>query len=133
MTRGFYLTHRSGGIKTRHVKQELSRAPVFRFNEIEQALQFMEQIDVHYDEIKAAAESTTHHGKLLRIDKLPIHNRVILDFIYDTAEAAGQNMVTLSTDAACRYIVQNLSKARRTGIWWRVISTRTKTPRSAAS
>ena len=109
MTRGFYLTHRSGGIKTRHVKQELSRAPVFRFDEIEQALQFMEQLDAHYDEIKAAAESTTSHGKLLRIDKLPIHNRVILDFIYDTAEAAGQNMVTLSTDAACRYIVENLS------------------------
>ena len=108
MTRSFYL-HRSGGIKTRHVKQELSRAPVFRFSEIEQALEFVKQVDSHYDEIKAAAESTTRHGKLLRIDKIPIHNRVILDFIYDTAEAAGQNMVTLSTDAACRYIVENLS------------------------
>lgn len=38
MTRGFYLTHRAGGIKTRHVKQELSRAPVFRFDEIEEAM-----------------------------------------------------------------------------------------------
>ena len=44
MTRGFYLTHRSGGIKTRHVKQELSRAPVFRFSEIEQALEFVKQV-----------------------------------------------------------------------------------------
>ena len=109
MTRGFYLTHRSGGIKTRHVKQELSRAPIFRFQEIEQALNFMEQVDEHYDEIKVVAESTTKHGKLLRIDKIPIHNRVILDFIYHTAEAAGQNMVTMSTDAACRYIVDKLS------------------------
>ena len=109
MTRGFYLTHRSGGIKTQHVKQELSRAPVFRFKEIEEAMRFLDQVDEHYDAIKAAAESTTKHGKLLRIDKHPIHNRVILDFIYDTAEAAGQNMVTMSTDAACRYIVDNLS------------------------
>ncbi|HBU59151.1 MAG TPA: hydroxymethylglutaryl-CoA reductase [Verrucomicrobiales bacterium] len=109
MTRGFYLTHRSGGIKTRHVKQELSRAPVFRFEEIEESLQFIKQIDEHYEAIKAAAESTTRHGKLIRIDKIPIHNRVILDFIYDTAEAAGQNMVTMSTDAACKYIVKNLS------------------------
>ena len=109
MTRGFYLTHRSGGIKTQHVKQELSRAPVFRFKEIEEAMVFLDQVDEHYDAIKAAAESTTKHGKLLRIDKHPIHNRVILDFIYDTAEAAGQNMVTMSTDAACRYIVDNLS------------------------
>ena len=29
--------------------------------------------------------------------------------LYDTAEAAGQNMVTMSTDAACKYIVKNLS------------------------
>ena len=91
MTRGFYLTHRSGGIKTRHVKQELSRAPVFRFKEIEEAMAFLDQVDEHYEAIKAAAESTTKHGKLLRIDKIPIHNRVILDFIYHTAEAAGQN------------------------------------------
>ena len=109
MTRGFYLTHRSGGIKTQHVKQELSRAPVFRFKEIDEAMTFLDKVDEHYDAIKAAAESTTKHGKLLRIDKHPIHNRVILDFIYDTAEAAGQNMVTMSTDAACRYIVDNLS------------------------
>ena len=109
MTRGFYLTHRSGGIKTRHVKQELSRAPVFRFKEIEEAMAFLDQVDEHYEAIKAAAESTTRHGKLLRIDKHPIHNRVILDFVYHTAEAAGQNMVTMSTDAACRYIVDNLS------------------------
>ncbi len=109
MTRGFYLTHRSGGIKTRHVKQELSRAPVFRFEEIEESLQFIKLIDEHYEAIKTAAESTTRHGKLIRIDKIPIHNRVILDFIYDTAEAAGQNMVTMSTDAACKYIVKNLS------------------------
>ena len=109
MTRGFYLTHRSGGIKTQHVKQELSRAPVFRFKEIGESMVFLDQVDEHYEAIKAAAESTTKHGKLLRIDKHPIHNRVILDFIYDTAEAAGQNMVTMSTDAACRYIVDNLS------------------------
>jgi hydroxymethylglutaryl-CoA reductase len=110
MTRGFYLTHRAGGIKTRHVKQELSRAPVFRFDEIEEAMAFLQTIDTRYDDIKKAAESTTRHGKLLRIDKHIIHNRVILDFIYHTAEAAGQNMVTLSTDAACRYIVENLSR-----------------------
>ena len=109
MTRGCYLTHLGGGVKTQHVKQELSRAPIFQFEEIGQAAKFLKQVDEHYDAIKAAAESTTSHGKLIRIEKHPVHNRVILDFIYHTADAAGQNMVTLSTDAACRYIVENLS------------------------
>ena len=88
---------------------------------------------MYYDEIKAAAESTTHHSKLLRIDKLPIHNRVILDFIYDAAEAASQNMVTLSTDAACRYIVQNLSNGTPYRYLVESNFNADKTPRSAAS
>ena len=70
MTRGFYLTHRSGGIKTRHVKQELSRAPVFRFSEIEQALEFVKQVDSHYDEIKAALK-TPRATAAAHIDKSP--------------------------------------------------------------
>jgi hydroxymethylglutaryl-CoA reductase (NADPH) len=106
MTRGCYLAHLAGGISTRHFKQELSRAPVFVFGDVAQAARFIEWIGGHFSEIKAAAESTTRFGKLLRIDKYPVHNRVILDFVYHTAEAAGQNMVTLATDRACRWILE---------------------------
>ena len=63
MTRGCYVTHLGGGVKTQHVKQELSRAPIFQFEEIGQAAKFLKQVDEHYDAIKAAAESTTSHGK----------------------------------------------------------------------
>lgn len=108
MTRGAYLTYLAGGITTRHFKQELSRAPVFIFENVPSAAQFIEWVSAHFSEIKAAAESTTHHGKLLRIDKYPAHNRVILDFVYNTAEAAGQNMVTLGTDKACRRILDQV-------------------------
>ena len=54
--------------------------------------------------ILAAAEATTRHGKLLRVDPTPIQNWVVLDFVYDTGNAAGQNMVTLATEAACQLI-----------------------------
>jgi len=112
MTRGCYLTYLAGGIRSRYVKQELSRAPAFIFNDIADALDFAHRIDGHFDEIKAVAESTTSHGKLLRIDKHPVHNRVILDFIYTTGEAAGQNMVTMATDAACRHIIKTLGNGK---------------------
>ena len=106
MTRGFYLTYLAGGITSRHIKQQLSRCPVFTFKTLEEAHDFLPWIDAHAGEIQATAESTTRHGKLLRVQTRPIHNRVLVEFIYDTAEAAGQNMVTIATDAACRWIME---------------------------
>ena len=40
MSRGLYLTSLSGGIKTRHLKQEISRSPIFIFNDIEDGPEF---------------------------------------------------------------------------------------------
>ncbi|MGH7452921.1 MAG: hydroxymethylglutaryl-CoA reductase [bacterium] len=104
MTRGFYLTYLCGGIKTKHIKQEMSRSPIFAFDDIEASDKFLDWLNENFDQIKAAAESTTSHGKLLRIDKYVAHNNVILDFVYFTAEACGQNMTTIATSAACRFI-----------------------------
>jgi len=104
MTRGLFLTHLCGGIKTRHLKQELSRSPIFIFDEIDATPHFLHWVDENIAPIRKAAESTTQHGKLLRIDKYPTQNSVILDFVYYTGEAAGQNMVTLATHEACKYI-----------------------------
>jgi hydroxymethylglutaryl-CoA reductase (NADPH) len=106
MTRGLLAIYMSGGVHVRHIKQELSRCPIFHFENLADAARFLDWIDQHTPAIRAAAEATTRHGKLLRIERHPIHNRVILDCVYHTAEAAGQNMVTLATEAACRFIVQ---------------------------
>ncbi len=107
MTRGFYLTYLAGGITSRHIKQQLARSPVFIFETLDEAYDFLPWVDEHAEEIQAAAESTTRHGKLLRVQKRPIHNRVLMEFNYDTAEAAGQNMVTMATDTACRWIMEH--------------------------
>ena len=37
MTRGFYLTYLAGGITSRHIKQQISRCPVFTFKTLEEA------------------------------------------------------------------------------------------------
>ena len=105
MTRGCFLTYLAGGIASRHIKQELSRSPIFIFESLQEAYTFYLWLKENELEIRRAAESTTRHGKLVRIEKHPIHNRVLLEFIYNTAEAAGQNMVTMATEAACQYIM----------------------------
>lgn len=108
MTRGFFLSFLNGGICTQHIKQELSRSPIFIFDDIRRPHQFAAWVEQNFEKIKQVAESTTRHGKLLRIDKYPIQNRLILDFVYYTAEAAGQNMVTIATEKATHYIFSEL-------------------------
>ncbi|SVC80420.1 uncharacterized protein METZ01_LOCUS333274, partial [marine metagenome] len=104
MSRGMYATFASGGIRVRHVKQELSRAPVFFFDNINDSIELMNWVKKNQDKIIEAAESTTRFGKVLRIDQYPIQNYLILDIVLDTKNAAGQNMVTLAAKVACDYI-----------------------------
>ena len=106
MNRGLLAMAMAGGCRTIHLKQELSRSPAFCLPTITEIGSFLDWINDHADSILVAAESTTRHGRLLRVDPTPIQQWVVLDFVYDTGNAAGQNMVTLATEAACRYIQQ---------------------------
>lgn len=106
MNRGLLAMAMAGGCRTIHLKQELSRSPAFCLPTITEIDSFLDWINDHADSILAAAESTTRHGRLLRVDPTPIQQWVVLDFVYDTGNAAGQNMVTLATEAACRHIQQ---------------------------
>lgn len=104
MTRGMLAMAMSGGVKAVHTRQELSRSPFFIMPNVHEIPHFIDWVRRHHEPIRVAAEATTRHGRLLRIDPLPVNNWVILDFVYDTGNAAGQNMVTLATEAACQYI-----------------------------
>ena len=104
MNRGLYASSLCGGMKVKHFRQELSRSPIFIFDDLEKSIEFQGWITEHNEEIIKAAQSTTKYGKVLRIDQHAIQNYVLLDFILDTGNAAGQNMVTLATNVACEYI-----------------------------
>ncbi len=106
MNRGLLAMAAAGGCRTIHLKQELSRSPAFCLPTITEIGSFLDWINDHADSILVAAESTTRHGRLLRVDPSPIQQWVVLDFVYDTGNDAGQNMVALATEAACRYIQQ---------------------------
>ena len=107
MSRGMYASGLSGGVTVKHFRQELSRAPIFIFNNLEESTKFQNWVHKNLAKIKRAAESTTSHGKVLRVDQYPIQNYVILDIVMDTGNAAGQNMVTLAAKVACELIQEN--------------------------
>ena len=88
MNRGIYASALSGGIKVNHFRQELSRAPVFIFDNLKESSGFQAWVSKNEDKIKKSAESTTNHGKVLRIDQYTVQNYVILDLVLDTSNAA---------------------------------------------
>ena len=112
LNRGAYFTKLSGGIKTIHIKQAISRSPIFYLSNLREAQKFVSWIQAHDEEVRQAAESTTKYGKLQSIEPHYLGSNVILDFIYTTGEAAGQNMTTFSTSAACHWIIKNFPRER---------------------
>jgi hydroxymethylglutaryl-CoA reductase (NADPH) len=105
--RGMKVLSMSGGIKTTVSGDQMQRAPVFIFEDARQARDFAFWIDEHYDEVKAAAESTTKTGKLVGIEKYHSNKFMFLRFNYRTGDAAGQNMVGRATFFACEFIKAN--------------------------
>ncbi len=105
--RGMKLTREAGGITTTVIDDRMQRAPVFSFDNARQARDFRVWLDAHFDEIAAAAQTTTSSGKLIEIQTFPVSKLLYTRFNYTTGDAAGQNMTGKATFAACAWIKQN--------------------------
>ena len=106
-SRGMRAISESGGVKTTVVKPSRQRAPVFLFADALQARGFGAWLASMFDAIKAAAETTTRSGKLCEIEQYPVANMLYTRFCYTTGDAAGQNMTSKATFAACEWIKAN--------------------------
>ncbi len=102
--RGMVALTRSGGVSARVYRDENRISPVFLFENVASAHDFARRLNDNFAAIQEQAESTTRHGKLLRLDCQPIGREVIVDFLYSTADAHGMNMIVAATDRACRWI-----------------------------
>ena len=106
-SRGMRAISESGGVKTTVVKHSMQRAPVFLFADALQAREFGAWLVSMFDAIKAVAETTTRSGKLCEIEQYPVANMLYTRFCYTTGDAAGQNMTSKATFAACEWIKAN--------------------------
>ncbi len=104
-SRGMRLTHAAGGITTTVIDDAMQRAPIFVFKNARAARDFGQWVTDHFEEIKAAAESTTSSGKLRDIEQYAASKMRWLRFNMTTGDAAGQNMVSKATHAACQWIL----------------------------
>ncbi len=103
-SRGMRAISECGGVTTTVIEQFMQRAPAFIFPDARKAREFGTWVERHFAEIKAAAESTTRIGQLTHIQQWSVARTRYLRFNYTTADAAGQNMVSKATYAACMWI-----------------------------
>ncbi|HNG55999.1 MAG TPA: hydroxymethylglutaryl-CoA reductase [Solirubrobacterales bacterium] len=103
-SRGMKMVAEAGGVKTTIVDDRMQRAPAFIFDSAREAKEFNLWFSEHYEEIKAAAESTTSTGKLIEVERYHASRFLYTRFDYTTGDAAGQNMVSKATWAACEWI-----------------------------
>jgi hydroxymethylglutaryl-CoA reductase (NADPH) len=103
--RGMQLLTECGGASVVLLDEGMTRSPAFAFRSVHEAGQFVAWVLGHLDELRAAAESTTRYGRLkdVRITVEGNHVYLICEFL--TGDAAGQNMVTVATQAACDHIL----------------------------
>jgi hydroxymethylglutaryl-CoA reductase (NADPH) len=110
--RGMLTLSRAGGVIARVFMDENRISPVFFFDDISDAHDFAQHLHEDFETLRAEAESTTRHGKLLRLECHPVGREVMVHFCYHTADAQGMNMIVKATEQACQWITRH-SRARR--------------------
>lgn len=109
--RGMVTLTRAGGAQVRVHQDENRVSPIFSFPDIVAAASFAAEVEASFEALRAAADATTNHGKLLRLACHPVGRSVIVEFSFATGDAHGMNMVVRATDAACRWLVEHTNAA----------------------
>lgn len=105
VNRGCSTIRKSSGCNVAILANQMTRAPVIKTKSTKDANQLKQWIKNNFDEIKKVAESTTSHGKLLKIDPIAIVGRYVYPrFVFDSGDSMGMNMVTIATEEALKLI-----------------------------
>ena len=108
VTRGATAITRAGGCITRVLGQRMMRVPLFVLSSLNGAVIFAQWIREHVDKIRDQVRQVTRHGKLVSVEPIIQGNMVNLNFLYETGDAAGQNMTTACTWHAVQWIVRQM-------------------------
>jgi hydroxymethylglutaryl-CoA reductase (NADPH) len=104
--RGALLLSEAGGCAAALLHEGVARSPGFAFATLQEAGHFVAWVVGQVDELRRVAEATSRFAKLRDMRVNLEGNHVYLIFEYTTGDAAGQNMVTIATQAICELIAE---------------------------
>lgn len=102
----FNAMNRSGGVMAACGDEQVSRAPCFEFASLAQAQEFACWLRSRLPALQEVTATTSRYCRLQSLQTSVIANTVYVLFAFSTADAAGQNMVTLATQAICRRVIE---------------------------
>lgn len=101
VNRGCSAITEAGGANVRISDDKMTRGPVIKAQSLSEALEIKDWIKNNFKELKKAAEVTTRHGKLIKIDPILVVGRYLYPrFVFKTGDSMGMNMVTIATENA---------------------------------
>lgn len=112
-SRGMKVLSMAGGVTVTVSDDAMQRAPVFAFESAREARSFRDWVELNIDHVRANAEATSRVARLTGIETYLAGRFAFLRFDYTTGDAAGQNMVSRATYAACLWILQHAPGVRR--------------------
>lgn len=110
INRGCSVITAAGGVNTLIIDDKMTRAPVIRTKSIQESYKIKIWIENNFLKLKEIAETTTKHGKLIKIDPILIAgNYVYPRFNYSTGDSMGMNMVTIATEKVLEFLEEETS------------------------
>ena len=103
--RGSQVISRAGGASVSCLTESVARAPVFAFQRLVETGKFLAWVLPQYDRLQEVVARTSRFCKLQDLKTTVIGKEVYLGFEFTTGDAAGQNMVTIATEALCNEIL----------------------------
>ena len=111
--RGMQVLNACGGVKCTVVADAMQRAPVFVLQDARRGRELVEFVRANFDLLARMAETTSNVARLIEIETYAANKFVFLRFNFYTGDAAGQNMVTKATYAACQWLVRHFDGIER--------------------
>ena len=105
--RGATLLSAAGGCSSALLSEAVNRAPAFAFARLAEAGAFVSWAVSQIDHMREIVAGVTSHGELVDLAATIEGNHVYLNFEFTTADASGQNMVTLCTEAICKFLIES--------------------------
>ena len=111
--RGATAITRAGGVRTRVLAQRMTRAPAFEFATLADACDFVQWLGDRIDDLRERVREVSSHAVLQSVDTILAGSVAHALFVYETGDAAGQNMTTATTWHACQWILRELASRGR--------------------